>query len=172
MKDCLEIKFNNLTNEERESFLKLIEKSQNNSKTYRKRWRGSKDNNIYYTITSSGELTDVLEEDTPYDDKCYQFGNYFKNAEEAIFARNRQLVYQQLKDYALEHNTEEIDWTNNYLSKFCITYDYQNINLFIDGMQTVKYPNTVYFTSEKIAKDAIREIGENKIKYYLFGIGN
>lgn len=37
-------------------------------------------------------------------------------------------------------------------------------------MQTVKYPNTVYLTSEKIAENAINEIGEDNIKKYLFGI--
>lgn len=105
-----------------------------------------------------------------YDEQCYQFGKYFKTIDEAVFAREKQFTYQQLSDYALEHNTDEIDWTNEYSSKFCIAYDYHNNNLFIDDMQTVKYPNTVYFTSEKIAENAIKKIGEDKIKKYLFGV--
>lgn len=163
-----EIKVNleNLTNEERETLLKLVEKG---NKTNKKRWR-SKENNKYYALTASGTPMLKFDDRRNRDEQCYKLGNYFKTAKEADFARQKHLIYLQLKDYALEHNTEEIDWENYSLSKFCIAYDYHDSDLFIDDMQTVKYPNTVYFTSEKIAENAIKEIGEDNIKKYLFGV--
>lgn len=127
-------------------------------------------NEIYYSIAEDGNIVGSVEQDTFYDESCWKFGNYYNTREEAEFAKQKQLIYQELKRYALEHNTEEIDWTNNSSSKFYITYGYQNNELFIDNMQTIKSPNTVYFTSEMIAENAIKAIGKDRIKKYLFEI--
>lgn len=171
MKENFEVDINKLTEEEKRKFLELVEKTKAEtiSKPIGKRWKGKK-NDTYYSITSEGRILDDIEVECAYDEQCYQFGNYFKTLDEAKITREKQYVYQQLKDYAAEHNTKEINWDNYSLDKFCIAYDYQDNDLFIDVMQITKYPNTVYFTSEKIAENAIKEIGENKIKYYLFGI--
>lgn len=156
------VKLENLTDEEKKTFLHLVKKS--------KKSRRKHMNEIYYSIAEDGNIVGSVENDTFYDENCWKFGNYYNTKEEAEFAKQKQLVYQELKKYALEHNTEEIDWENDYLSKFCITYDYHDKKLFIDDMETVKYPNTVYFTSEKIAKNAIKDIGEDRIKKYLFEV--
>ena len=171
MKENFEVDINKLTEEEKKKFLELVEKAKAEtiSKPIGKRWRG-KWGDVYYTVTSEGHLVDDTENESAYDDSCYQFGNYFKTIDEADFAREKHFIYQQLNDYALEHNTEEIDWNNDYSDKFFIGYSYKRNELLIHSMRTVKYPNTVYFTSEKIVKDAIEEIGEKVIKYYLFGI--
>lgn len=165
MKENFEV----LTGTEIQEFIKSVEKNKTTLKSMKKRWR-SKKNDIYYSLTGNGYPVNVVENDSAYDDDYYQFGNYFKTIKDANFARAKQYTYQRLSDYALAYNTEEIDWSNEYSSKFCIAYDYHNDKLFIDDMQTVKYPNTIYFTSEKIAENAIKEIGEEVIKYYLFGI--
>lgn len=166
MEENFIVNLDNFTQEEKENFLKLVEKG---NRYCSKRWRGKK-NDTYYYITGDGCSVDTAESETAFDDTHYQFGNYFKTLDEAKFAREKQYVYQKLKDYALEHNTKEIDWDNYSLSKFCIAYDYHDNDLFIDAMQIVKYPNAVYFTSEKIAENAIGEIGEDNIKKYLFGV--
>lgn len=167
MKENFEVDINKLTEEEKKKFLELVKKG--NEPIIRKRWRGE-ENDTYYYFSGSYRLIDTVESEDNYDDNNYQFGNYFKTKEEAEFAIKKRLIYQQLSDYALEHNTDEIDWTDKYSRKFYIAYTYTSDNLFIDYTQTVKYPNTVYFTSEKIAENAIEEIGGDKIKYYLFGI--
>lgn len=167
MKENFEVDINKLTEEEKEKFLELVKKG--NESIIRKRWRGE-ENDAYYSISNRGILIKDSESGCPVDDCSYQFGNYFKTAEEANFAREKHFIYQQLSDYALEHNTEAINWDNNYSDKFFIGYSYKRNELLIRSMRTVKYPNTVYFTSEKIVKDAIKEIGEDKIKYYLFGV--
>lgn len=159
------VELENLTNEERKTLLKLVEKWNKSNK----RWRGKRDD-TYYSVSTSGNIITDIDCSCAYDEKCYRLGNYFKTKEEAEFVRKKQLIYQQLKDYALEHNTKDFDWDNEYLNKFCIAYDYQDNDLFIDFMQTTKYPNTVYFTSKEIAENAIKEIGEDRIKKYLFEI--
>lgn len=166
MKENFEIEFDNLTEEDKEKFLEIVEKAKIPIK---KRWKG-KEYDTYYAITSDGSLVDHIEEKSTYDNDCYIMGNYFQTKEDAEFAMKKQIIYQQLKDYVLAHNTEEIDWENDYLSKFCIAYDYYDKQLFVADMKTIKYSNTIYFTSRTIAENAIKEIGEDKIKYYLFGI--
>ena len=156
------VELENLTDKEKKTFLHLVKKS--------KKSRRKHMNEIYYSIAEDGNIVGSVENDTFYDESCWKFGNYYNTTEEAEFAKQKQLIYQELKRYALEHNTEEIDWTNNSSSKFYITYGYQNNELIIDNMQTIKSPNTVYFTSEKIAENAIKDIGEDRIKKYLFEI--
>lgn len=156
------VELENLTDKEKKTFLHLVKKS--------KKSRRKHMNEIYYSIAEDGNIVGSVENDTFYDESCWKFGNYYNTKEEAEFAKQKQLIYQELKRYALEHNTEEIDWTNNSSSKFYITYGYQNNELIIDNMQTIKSPNTVYFTSEKIAENAIKAIGKDRIKKYLFEI--
>lgn len=161
----IKVNLDNLTNEERETLLKLVEKG---NKTNKKRWR-SKRNNKYYSISNCGDLISDIEYGSTYDERCYQFGNYFKTEEEVEFARTKQLIYQQLKDYALEHNTEEIDWNNLNQFKWFIRYNsprrisYCWTRFLIDI-------NQIYFASEEIARAAVKEVGEDNIKKYLFGV--
>lgn len=156
------VKLENLTDKEKKTFLHLVEKSKKSRKRHM--------NEIYYSICPNGNIVSSVEKNTFYDDNCWKFGNYYNTVIEAEFAKQKQLVYQELKKYALEHNTEEIDWDNNYSDKFFIGYSYKRNELLIRSMQTVKYSNTVYFTSEKIAENAIKAIGKDRIKKYLFEI--
>lgn len=156
------VELENLTDKEKKTFLHLVEKSKKSRKRHM--------NEIYYSIRPNGNIVSSVEKNTFYDDNCWKFGNYYNTVIEAEFAKQKQLIYQELKRYALEHNTEEIDWTDNCSSKFYITYGYQNNELFIYSVRTVKSPNTVYFTSKKIAENAIKDIGEDRIKKYLFEI--
>lgn len=162
----IKVNLDNLTNEERETLLKLVEKG---NKTNKKRWRG-KWGDVYYAITSEGHLVDDTETEGFNDKQSYRFGNYFKTKEEAEFAREKQFIYQQLKDYALEHNTEEIDGNNYNQPKWIIRYYREHKEIIYSWITDTIYINQIYFTSEEIARDAVEEIGEDNIKKYLFGI--
>lgn len=171
MKENFEVDINKLTKEEKEKFLELVEKTKTEtiSKPIGKRWKGKK-NDAYYSITSEGDLVDDVENESAYDDSCYQFGNYFKTIDEADFAREKHFIYQQLSDYALEHNTEEIDWNNLNQGKTYIRFSACLWKVETGFTYEKKDIGQIYFTSREIAENAIKEIGEDKIKYYLFGI--
>lgn len=169
-----EIKVNleNLTNEERETLLKLVEKG---NKTNKKRERLE----IYCCIGNDGGIVYQNDhyfnnnddyDDIKYNEFHYRFGNYFQTKEEAEFARKKQLIYQQLKDYALEHTTEEFDWTNPNQFKWFIRYDNKYKKIIYTWTRYSIDLNQIYFTSEKIARDAVEKIGEDNIKKYLFGV--
>lgn len=161
----IKVNLDNLTNIERKTLLKLVKKG---NKTNKKRWR-SKENDKYYTLTSSGEPMLELDDRRNSDEQCYKLGNYFNTRKEAEFARDKQLIYQQLKDYALEHN-EVIDWNDPKQTIWFIAYDntYKTITYFFARSEL--YIDPVYFTSERIARAAVEEVGEDNIKKYLFGV--
>lgn len=156
----------NLSEEEREQLMGLIKKA---NQTHPKRWRGEK-NDVYYSITGDGKIVDARESEYTCDNDFYQIGNYFKTKEEAEFELNRRLVYQELKDYALEHNEGEIDWKNSEQEKWVISYENQ-IKCFAYFIKCVFSDiGQIYFSSRKIAQEAVKTIGEDRIKKYLFNI--
>ncbi len=162
----IKVNLDNLTNEERETLLKLVEKGNKKNKKREKL-------ETYYFISDKGVICNVIYCEhtlSTTNEVRYRLGNYFKTKEEAEFAREKQLVYQKLKDYALEHNTEEIDWDKYNQSKWYIIYDIKRKEMRYYWTVSLLSINQVYFTSEKIARDAVEEIGEDKIKKYLFGV--
>ena len=157
----IKVNLDNLTNEERETLLKLVEKG---NKTNKKREKFE----TYCFICDKGAICCEHTLDTVNEIR-YRLGNYFKTKEEAEFARKKQFIYQKLKDYALEHNTEEIDWNNPGQFKWFIRYDSNYKEIRYCWTKFSIYINQIYFTSKEIVKDAIKEIGEDNIKKYLFG---
>jgi len=135
-----------------------------------KSWK-PKFGDTYYVVHSlnaeslKDEWTDHL-----IDEARWSIGNCFKTYEEAEFAIEKQKVFTELQRYADEHNECEIDWDDPDLEKHTIFYIYTERCLQVDRWFSCEYPMVVYFSSEKIAKDAIEEIGEERIKKYLFGV--
>lgn len=162
----IKVNLDNLTNEERETLLKLVKKG---NKTNRKRWR-SKRNNKYYSISNCGDLISDIEYGSAYDERCYQFGNYFETEDEVEFARNKQYIYQQLADYALSHNTRVINLDDDTQPKWYMRYDIRCKFMRYQWTTSIYYMNQIYFTSEKIARAAVEKVGEDNIKKYLFGV--
>lgn len=170
MEKNFKINLENLSEEERDQLLFLVEKS--NQPKPKKRWRAKK-HQTYFCMLSSGEIWRTTELNNPTDNVSHSLGNYFRSRADARFAKEKRLIYQELKDYAIEHNKKVFDWNNAAQEKFCICLAHRpdsSTVLAIDNMQTVEYPNTVYFSSPEIALNAIEEIGEEKIKKYLFNV--
>lgn len=100
----------------------------------------------------------------------YNLGNYFHTRDEAYFAYRKQIVLQTLKDFALKNNDRAIDWNNDKQKKYKIVYSYLDDEFSVWDNIRVQSIGDVYFTSTKVAKQAIEGIGEKNIKKYLFGI--
>lgn len=160
------VNMENLTNEEREQLLKLVKKS---NETTKKRWR-AEEHEAYYIITCDGQIELSTEMNCPFDERIYELGNYFKTKKEAEFEVDKKLVYQELKDYALEHNENDIDWTNVNQLKWGIFYDNESKCLDYDYWYTRCYIGQIHFYSEETAREAVKAVGEDRIKKYLFGV--
>lgn len=69
------------------------------------------------------------------------------------------------------YDDEEIDWVDKDQDKFEISYeDSTNVLASIGNNYYRAQTFNIYFTSSEIAKEAIKTIGEDRIKKYYFDI--
>lgn len=127
-----------------------------------KRWRAS--SGYGYWFVNADNLADTAQEGYDiYDDFRYYSHNYFQTLEEAE-TYNRVLETEMLlKKYADEHNGEF-----GYF-KCCIIkrqYEEPSVIRVLINRCSGRIKN-VWFSTEKIALDAIKEIGSERIKEYL-----
>lgn len=162
----LTVNMDNLTEEERNQLLALIEKS---TEKKSKVWK-PKSNKNYYYMASDGDISNSYwNGDSKIDNDRYSIGNCFQTKEKAEFAVERLKVIAELKRFAQEHNEKEIDWRDFGQCKYSIYCEFHDNAEYIDiGCAKECKANDIYFTSEEIAQQAIDTIGADRIKkYYL-----
>ncbi len=157
------LNMDNLSTDERNTLLKLIEKA---NKPKGKVWK-PESNEIYYALASFGNIC-KSKNNSKKDDKCYEIGNCFKTEEEAKFALEKQKVITELKRFALENNECELDWNNYNQKKYGIKYDCYHKCIITHKYNCSIKGFDIYFSSEDIAKQAIETIGEDRLKKYYF----
>lgn len=100
-------------------------------------------------------------------------GNCFKTGEEAKHMVEKLKVIKELQDFALENNTEKIDWENSEQPKFLIVFDhYENIVKSASVYSYKALPLNIYFTSKVLVLKAIEKVGEERIKKYYFDLND
>lgn len=161
----------NLSTDERNTLLKLIEKANKPKSKVLKPEIGER----YYCIhcCTRNMINSYNWIDDSYDKKCYEIGNCYQTKEEAEFALEKQKVITELKRFALENNECELDWNDNEKSKYFIVYNYFRNEIQIESLCYTKYGiNNIYFSSIKVAKKAIEKIGEDRLKKYYFEVND
>lgn len=165
MENNITVNMKNLSEEERETLMKLIQKS-NGSKG--KVWK-PEDNEKYFYVSGRGVINICRWINDTTDNGCYEIGNCFKTKEEAEFALEKVKVETELRRFAEENNEHEIDWKNKKQEKWFIFYNCKEeiINpIYLYDF----YICNICFTSEEIARQAIKSIGEERLKKYYFRI--
>lgn len=153
-----EIKINmeNLSQEEREQLLKLVEKGQSDAKG---EWPQEGDD--YYFLTSD----DCIEEESWYGDEfdCFRYdvGNMFRTEEEAEWYREHLKVCAELRRMA-DGNVGDGHWHEIvYNAQFDVITTCEHIN----------YGFAPYnFATKDSAQKAIDTIGEERLKKYWFRV--
>lgn len=109
--------------------------------------------------------------DSVFDEENYSIGNCFQTEEEARHMVEKLKVIKELQDFALENNTEKIDWKNSEQPKFFIVFDPYDTIVRYDSVYGYKdLPLNIYFTSKELALKAIEKVGKERIKKYYFDI--
>lgn len=94
-------------------------------------------------------------------------GNYFKTKEEAEFRLEQIKVYSELKNFADENN-KEIDLLKG---ENLYRIEYSTCSKRLDVSDYIMLDiGQIYFSSEKLAYQAIEKVGADRIKKYLFGV--
>ena len=166
MKSTITVNLNNLTDKEREQLLKFVSKShtEKNSKV----WKPN-EGDTYYLIDYYNNVTDNIY--IPHiNSEHYKLGNCFKTREEAEFAFEKQKLITEIKRYIAENDPEELDWNNVHQEKRYIYYNYVNKVIEYDCNTFYRGINTIYFSDKFDWRKMIEDIGEDRIKKYLFGV--
>ena len=155
----------NLTKEEREELFNLIDKA--NKKTD-KMWKPKMGERYYFTtgIVLDGGVSSDRWQNGFMDAFRYSWGNCFKTSEEARFDIDRQAVITSLGRFAEGHN-EEFGPMRYYING-----GYREDGEFVLGVQgnICSLGDIPTFSSIEVAKSAIKEIGEDRLKKYYFGV--
>lgn len=163
-------KISNITKEYEDKVKELEEKKKelNNIKMGQK----------FFYISSDGSIYETFYQGIIFDKRLYRIGNCFpftKENRNEVYKEvesivKRQLLQADLRRFAKENNTEEIDWNNCNQSKYFI-----NINTTTQEMEAFWYNfsqrvgDIVYFTSQEICEKAIEKFGDRIKELYLQG---
>lgn len=126
-----------------------------------KKWRAD-GHTKYWFLDSQNRIDADMELRQREDNFRYYSHNYFQTKEEAeIYARVLE-TEMLLKKYADEHNGEFADF------KYYLFWVGADNELRIDFVPSYSYrTRVIFFSSKEIVQDAIKEIGEERIKKYL-----
>lgn len=165
MENNITVNMENLSEKEREQLMKLIQKS-NGSKGMV--WKPEYDE-WYFYVSGYGVIGSNVWINDYTDNGYYEIGNCFKTEEEAKFALEKTKVEAELCRFAEKNNEYEIDWKDEDQEKWFIYYYSDKICPY-QTYSTMR--NDIYFSSKEIAKQAVDNIGEERLKKYYFGVGD
>ena len=153
MENNITVNMENLSEEEREQLMKLIQKS-NGFKS--KMWKPNYGRKYFY-INDCGAIINSKWYDDVIDTYRYEIGNCFKTKEETEFALEKVKVETELRRFAEENNEHEIDWTDEDQEKWCMCYSYY-------------YGNIYFIDAGSYKRNDIKHIGEERLKKYYFEV--
>ena len=103
-----------------------------------------------------------------YDREARDIGNVFLTEEEAEFEIERRKVEAILLKYGRRN------WKyhkNNFIIHYGFGYTgFGRNKLIINDNRTIGYQGTIYFDTEELCEQAIKEAGKDNIIKYIFGV--
>lgn len=122
-----------------------------------------KDGDTYWMVDDSGDLFDTVYVSYQSDEYRKKIGNIYKTEAEARFALEKTKVEGELRKLSRPFILGEENWYLDMVRSKDITIAYDHYNI---------HQGTVYFESKDKVKDVIESVGEERIKKYIFGIGD
>lgn len=146
------------------------EKEEKENKGAGKRWRANRGGDYWYVsdygITIQEEDSRSVDSTSTLDKYHYDTHNYFQTEKEARKYASVLETERQLRKFADKHNSK-IDWEDIGLGKYYLCYHYDAYSTSVNVAWIIREPRIIYFSSRKIAEQAIDVIGIDKIKEYL-----
>lgn len=120
----------------------------------------------YYFIQSTGQIRNCLNtKENKKNAKRLDMFNFFKNQKEAERQKNCLKFTNQIRKYVEENDTEEAIEGQRYFMYF----DETQGEIVIDWLQSCVIQGTIFANSKEVLLDAIKFVGEENIKKYIFG---
>lgn len=166
MKSTVTVNLNNLTDEERKQLLNLVSKSHTEKKD--KVCKPDNDT-FYYYINGAGVVSQSVWCNSKIDEHRWISGNVFHTHTDAFFELERRIIIAQIVRYIKENDTEKLNWENRRQDKCILSYD-QDYGTVVRTITTTQLMNGIYFSNKFNWKKMIEDIGEDRIKKYLFKV--
>ena len=165
MGEKLTIDLDNLREAERAKLMEIIESA---TKRKTEPWKPECENR-YYFVKSDATAGYLIWYDWDSDKKRYELGNCFETKEEAEFVAERIKVIAELRRFAKTHNSPEFDRNISGCEKWYLLYAQSTDKIEISYGKYILSSEAI-FENENIARAAIKEIGEERLKKYYFCI--
>ena len=124
-----------------------------------------------YMVIDHSSMSTFTNYDDEYDDKLYEFANYFSTKEKAEEINFKQTLFRKLQRFSDENGGNEIDWNNEIKMKWGIWYNYEYEELASCPYVYGQAFGQVYFISEEVAEKAIELFRDELIKYFTHDFG-
>lgn len=118
---------------------------------------------IYYFINSNGAVYSCRWVADEEDLSRREFGNTFLTEEEAEF----ELERRKCEAIMLKYGRRTFKYEQN---NFSIKYDHRNDCIYIEYRIEIQYQGNIYYDTEELAKRSFNEIGEERLKKYVFRV--
>lgn len=119
----------------------------------------------YWFVTSDGVVSSDLWDNDSTDAGRAEIGNVFRTEEEADFEVQRLRVIAELKKFAMSREEVYAARRNYPVYCMCLCGDLITSDNHIRDRYAL-----LYFKDNSILQEAVKSVGEGKIKKYYFGI--
>lgn len=121
---------------------------------------------IYWYISSYGEIECEIWKNDKFDIARRQYGNHYLTEEEAKFALEKKKIIAEMK--RLGGTEDMMSLGDEHIFKYFIIYNHKDKILSIDWYHHLQEGPNIYFATKKQAQKAINMLGEDRIKKYIF----
>ena len=116
----------------------------------------------YWYNNGGGMVNSCFWKSEQLDLNRYRIGNMFKTEKEAEFAIEKLKAETELRKFSQPFES----MTDN----FVIVFDRETYKLGVKAVIFSDIQGAIYFDSTTVAEEAIKSVGEERIKKYIFGV--
>ena len=120
------------------------------------------DGDGYWYIDDYGYILNEKWDGPDFEEFRLEIGNVFKTKEQAEFAVEKLKVEAELRKFSRPFEYGE-NCTEFY-------YDHEFGGIMFCTLTASQTQGAIYFESKKVAQQAIKSVGEERIKKYIFGV--
>ncbi len=120
------------------------------------------DGDEYWYIDNDGYILNEKWDGLDFEEYRLAIGNVFKTKEQAEFAVEKLKVEAELRKFSRPFEPME----NN----FYIVFDAGDVSVDVWYVSYSKIQGAIYFESKENAQQAIKSVGADRIKKYIFGV--
>lgn len=140
-------------------------KKEEEEKLRRKVWT-PKHGELYYSVYGDGTVSSLTNIEDHKDNRHIKSHNAFETRKEAERKAFERQLMGDLETFAQENNNGKCDWTDDNSNKYYIMYSNNSKSVRINLATYSKYIGQTYFTSKKVALEAMETYEADLIRYF------